>query len=249
MTDASGHERASREVQLEAPLASSGTPQVALSGAPLFDPGAGPGALPAAIPAGAGAPRVGQGVHAVGIDAVDIRRFRRVLARRPGVAERLFTQAELDRAGRRADRVPTLAARFAAKEATMKALGVGVGGIDWHDVELAAAGSGAPVLVVTGRASALADAAGVGRWHVSLTHTDTLALATVVVETRSCCPGGEMPAITDQGPSRDVPRTGGEGITDHATADAIRTGGEGITDHETADAIRTGRGGEPCCQS
>lgn len=141
-----------------------------------------PGELPSAGPAGAGVPLTGTGIHAVGIDAVDIGRFRQLLARRPGVAERLFTSAELARAGRRADRVPTLAARFAAKEATMKALGVGVGGIGWHDVELGATDSGAPVLVVRGRASTRAEAAGVGRWHVSLTHTDTLAMASVVAE-------------------------------------------------------------------
>lgn len=123
-----------------------------------------------------------QGAVAVGIDAVDIGRFRHLLARRPRLAGRLFTATELERAARRVDPVPTLAARFAAKEATMKALGVGVGGIDWHDVEVAAATGGAPVLVVSGRASARADEIGMGRWHVSLTHTETLAVASVVAE-------------------------------------------------------------------
>jgi holo-[acyl-carrier protein] synthase len=118
----------------------------------------------------------------VGIDAVDIGRFRAVLARRPAVADRLFTSVELRRAGARADAIPSLAARFAAKEAAMKALGVGVGAVDWHDVEVDAAPSGAPSLVVRGRAAARAAAVGVDRFHVSLTHTDTLAMATVLVE-------------------------------------------------------------------
>lgn len=128
----------------------------------------------------------GGSVHGVGIDAVDIARFRDVLARRPAVADRLFTPAERRRAARGADGVPSLAARFAAKEATMKALGVGIGAVDWHDVEVLAADSGAPVLHVSGRAALRATAAGVGRWHVSLTHTDTVAMATVLAEGVPC---------------------------------------------------------------
>ena len=75
-----------------------------------------------------------------------------------------------------------LAVRFAAKEATMKALGVGLGSIDFHDVEVVHASTGRPFLNVQGRADALASAAGVALFHVSLTHTETTAQAIVLAE-------------------------------------------------------------------
>lgn len=132
-----------------------------------------------AVPGGA---VPGGGVQGIGTDAVDVDRFRAVLGRQPRLADRLFTVEERDRAGLRADPVPTLAARFAAKEAVMKALGVGIGAVDWHDVTVDAVPSGAPELRVTGRAARLAAGAGIARWHVSLTHTTTVAIAMVVAE-------------------------------------------------------------------
>jgi holo-[acyl-carrier protein] synthase len=121
-------------------------------------------------------------VIGVGIDAVDIDRFRHVLARRPRMAERIFSRAERAFAGGRSDPVPTLAARFAAKEAAMKALSTGIGGVDFADIEVLSSPSGAPVLAVSGRASERAGALGVTRWHVSLSHTATLATAVVVAD-------------------------------------------------------------------
>jgi holo-[acyl-carrier protein] synthase len=115
----------------------------------------------------------------LGVDAVEVDRFRRVLKRTPRVAERLFTDDERAYGARFADAAPRLAARFAAKEATMKALGVGIGAFDFRDVEVCTAASGAPSLQLTGRAAAVADARGVTRLHVSITHTDRLAEAVV----------------------------------------------------------------------
>ena len=115
----------------------------------------------------------------VGIDAVDVARFSLILRRRPGFEERVFTPLERSTCGGAPGR---LAARFAAKEATMKALGVGLGAFAFHDVEVEREASGRPVLLVVGRAAALAEAAGVRRWHVSLTHTDIVAEAVVVAE-------------------------------------------------------------------
>ena len=67
-------------------------------------------------------------VVGIGVDAVDVVRFRRILARRPGFAARFFTDIERADAGRAPDPTESLAARFAAKEAVMKALGTGLGG-------------------------------------------------------------------------------------------------------------------------
>jgi holo-[acyl-carrier protein] synthase len=113
----------------------------------------------------------------LGIDSVDIPRFAGVLERRPGLASRLFTTAEREYASGLANPIPTLAGRFAAKEAVMKALGVGLGAIGWADVEVERFKSGAPRLVVTGRAASLAAGRGVSGWHLSITHTATVASA------------------------------------------------------------------------
>lgn len=115
----------------------------------------------------------------LGVDAVDISRFRTVLARRPNMAERLFTEGERAYAARHADPTPSLAARYAAKEAVMKALGVGIGAFAFTDVEVVRAASGQPQLRIRGAAADLAGQLGVGKWHISLTHTSTLAEAVV----------------------------------------------------------------------
>ena len=117
----------------------------------------------------------------VGIDAVDVERFRHSLARTPGLAERLFTAEERAYAAQRADPTERLAARFAAKEAVMKALGVGIGAFAFHDVEVVVT-DGAPSLVLGGAARALADGRGVRAWHLSLTHTAHLAEAVAIAE-------------------------------------------------------------------
>jgi holo-[acyl-carrier protein] synthase len=118
----------------------------------------------------------------MGVDAVDVERFRRLLIRRPGFAQRIFTEQERAFVSARLDPVPGLAARFAAKEATMKALGSGIGAMRFVEVEVVGTPSGAPSLKVHGLARQRAEALGVVRWHVSLTHTDSLAAAVVVAD-------------------------------------------------------------------
>ncbi len=124
----------------------------------------------------------GAGVVGIGIDAVDLDRFRTVLDRRPGLERRLFSEAELAYARGVTDPLPRLATRFAAKEAVMKALGVGLWSFGLHDVEVLRAGNDAPTLVLHGAAADLAAKAGVTRWHLSLSHTDRVALAAVVAD-------------------------------------------------------------------
>ncbi len=118
-------------------------------------------------------------MRGIGIDAVDIAKFRRALERTPSLRQRVFTAEELTALGDREDVMPGLAARFAAREATMKALGVGIGAFDLHDVSIQRLDGGQPVLVVTGRAATLASQREISSWHVSLTHTDTVAMAVV----------------------------------------------------------------------
>jgi len=132
-------------------------------------------------------------VRGIGVDAVDVGRFRRVLERRPGIVDRLFTDDERTYAARGRDRGQRLAVRFAAKEAVLKALGVGIGSAGFRDVEVVRADNGRPGLVLSGRAAQLSDGRGVRRWHLSLTHTDTVAVATVVAEGSGNQGGGPTP--------------------------------------------------------
>ena len=95
---------------------------------------------------------------------------------------RIFTAVELDYVAGKVDPVPSLAARFAAREAVMKSLGLGLGAFGFHDVWVERADSGAPYLQVTGVAAELAVERGVERWHLSLTHSDLVAAAYVIAE-------------------------------------------------------------------
>lgn len=121
-------------------------------------------------------------VIGIGIDSVEVERFRTLLARQPQVRTRLFGPEELADSAALVDPAQRLASRFAAKEAVMKALGVGLGAFRFHDVCVVRSESGAPEMSVRGKAAALADERGVRRWHVSITHTPLLATAFVVAE-------------------------------------------------------------------
>lgn len=116
----------------------------------------------------------------VGVDVVDLDRFGAVLARRPLMAERLFTPGERAVAQARRYPVPALAVRFAAKEAVMKALGVGLGAFSFAEVEVVLGAEGAPHLRVSGRAEALAASRSVGGWHLSLSHSGLVGIAVAV---------------------------------------------------------------------
>lgn len=123
-------------------------------------------------------------VLGVGVDVVDVERFRVSLARTPTLRDRIFVAEELEYVAPKLDPVPSLAARFAAREAVMKAMGLGLGAFGFHDVwvrvERDGATKGAPSLIVTGRALDLAVARGIDRWHVSLSHDGPVAIAQVV---------------------------------------------------------------------
>jgi holo-[acyl-carrier protein] synthase len=119
-------------------------------------------------------------VIGIGIDSVEVDRFRVVMHRRPGILDRLFTDDERRYAERRRDPTERFAARFAAKEAVMKALGVGVGACKWREIEVVRAPSGAPAVRLQGGAARLGQARGVTGWRLSLTHTHRSAQAVAV---------------------------------------------------------------------
>jgi holo-[acyl-carrier protein] synthase len=117
-------------------------------------------------------------VGGVGIDLLEVERLERALERRPRLAERVFTDAERAYAAARARPGLHLAARFCAKEAVAKALGMTAW--SWRDVEVVATGA-APEVRLEGAVAARAEALGV-RPSISLTHTDTTAGAIALLQ-------------------------------------------------------------------
>ena len=119
----------------------------------------------------------------LGFDAIEIARVGRALERHPRFAERVFTEGEREAAERRGvGRVAYLARRWAAKEATAKALGVGFSGYSYREIEVANAPSGAPVVAVHGEVAEWASQLGVVRWHLSLSDTKEMAFAVALAE-------------------------------------------------------------------
>jgi holo-[acyl-carrier protein] synthase len=120
----------------------------------------------------------------IGTDLVDIPRIAAFADRwGDGGLRRIFSEAELAYCLALSDPAPSLAARFAAKEAFFKAVGTGFGvGGDWREVEVLRDPRGAPSLRIRGRAEKGARDAGVRSMHLSLSHTDETAGAVVVLE-------------------------------------------------------------------
>lgn len=116
----------------------------------------------------------------IGIDLIEIGRLELALKRRPGLAERVFSAAELAYSERHARPARHLAARFAAKEAALKALGIG--GLLLHEVEVEGGGDQPPHLTLNGSAAEVAAREGL-ELSVSLTHSRELAAAVVAAST------------------------------------------------------------------
>ncbi len=132
---------------------------------------------------------VGRTVVAIGTDLVDIDRIRRVIERQPGFVDRVYTDGERDYCQRRRDPAERYAARFAAKEAVLKALGTGLGGADFTDIEVVRRDTGEPTLRVVGRAAERATELGIASWLITLSHSDHLAQAFVAGLGRPAPPG------------------------------------------------------------
>ena len=122
-------------------------------------------------------------VFGLGIDVTEAARIRRLLERLPRAYERLFSEQERAYCDGFADPWPRYAARFAAKEAGMKAIGTGWRrGVTWQDFEVANLPSGRPTMKFSGKAAEIAQQLGVKNVALSLTHTAEQALAQVLIE-------------------------------------------------------------------
>ena len=123
-------------------------------------------------------------VRGIGIDVVKVERLVEALERfGERFEKRIFTDAELAYCRRHKDPLPHLAARFAAKEAALKAFGTGLRGrLRFTQIEVSNDESGRPMLVFRGEAERLFRSMGVFRTHVSLTHERQYAVAVVIFE-------------------------------------------------------------------
>lgn len=119
-----------------------------------------------------------------GIDIVEIARIERLMADHADrFLERCFTPGEREYAQGSKRYAQHIAARFAAKEAALKALGTGLdSGMTWHDVEVIRTARAEPRLLVRNRAAEVANTLGVRAWWVSLSHTESMAMASVIAE-------------------------------------------------------------------
>jgi holo-[acyl-carrier protein] synthase len=114
-------------------------------------------------------------IAGIGVDIVDLKRFERAVGRTPLLRERLFAESERDLPLR------SLAGRFAAKEALMKALGESES-VTWHDMVVISNAEGNPSLMLSGAAAAIAERQGITRIHLSMSHDAGVAIAQVVIE-------------------------------------------------------------------
>lgn len=119
-----------------------------------------------------------------GVDLVEIDRFRKVIERlKDRFILRVFTANEQQFCNEHRDPVPHFAVRFAAKEALFKALGTGwAKGVTWLDVEVRRERQDAPTMVLRGEAQRLSASMGASKVHLSLSHSDQWAIATVILE-------------------------------------------------------------------
>ncbi|MGI6450195.1 MAG: holo-ACP synthase [Desulfitobacteriia bacterium] len=116
-----------------------------------------------------------------GVDIIEISRFAHACSRHPRLIKRLFTARELEALGASAKRPSALAARFAGKEAVLKALGTGLRGLSWHDIEIIANEQGEPQVYLSARALKAAESRGGRSIRLSLSHNRDNALAVAVL--------------------------------------------------------------------
>lgn len=123
-------------------------------------------------------------IAGLGVDLARVDRFRRLLTEeKKGVVDRLFTAGEKEYSLAKKDPAPYLAVRFAAKEAFLKALGLGLRrGITWHDVEVVKDELGCPSLSLKGKAAEIFRQRALGGVHLSYSHDGQYGVATVVLE-------------------------------------------------------------------
>lgn len=134
----------------------------------------------------------------VGVDLVEVARMARALERTPSLKRRLFTPEEISYCEGRAKPEQSYAARFAAREAVLKALGCGFSGVGWQDVSIVVDGAGRPEARLAGKAADIARELGVEEVAISLSHTNEVACANAALITKDARPAPKVRHGSDE---------------------------------------------------
>ena len=121
-------------------------------------------------------------IFGIGTDIVEIRRITKAMSKNPGFAERLFTEQEMEYYRKRKLKAQHIAGGFSAKEAVLKALGTGLKGFRWKDIEILRGPSGKPMVRFGGSVRQFVSENGIGGIHVTISHSKNYATATAVAE-------------------------------------------------------------------
>ncbi len=122
-------------------------------------------------------------IFGTGVDIIDVERIRERVSRDSGFKPLVFSAAEIIYCESKAQPAEHFAARFAAKEAFLKALGTGwAGELNFHEIEVGNEDNGRPFIRLLGKTAVAVAALGIGRIHVSLAHIKTMATAMVILE-------------------------------------------------------------------
>ncbi len=121
-------------------------------------------------------------IFGLGTDMVEISRIQKAIEKNPRFLQKVYTEKEIAYCQRKRNPWQSFAARFAAKEAVSKAMGTGLGKIGLTDIEVENQSSGQPKIVLYGAAKDFAREKGLGRVHISLSHSEAYAIATAIIE-------------------------------------------------------------------
>lgn len=121
-------------------------------------------------------------IYGIGTDIIEIERIKKAISRSPRFAERLFTEQELEFYKKKDMKVHHIAGGFSAKEAVLKALGTGLRGFRWKDIEILRGSIGKPIVRLGGNVKQFIEDNGIGVIHVTISHSKDFATATAVAE-------------------------------------------------------------------
>lgn len=121
-------------------------------------------------------------IFGIGTDIIEIKRVKRAISKNQKFIERLFTENEMEYYRKRNMNEQHIAAGFAAKEAVLKALGTGLGGFRWKDIEILRVSIGKPIVRLNGGVKKFVEDNGIGIIHVTISHSRGFATATAVAE-------------------------------------------------------------------
>lgn len=121
-------------------------------------------------------------IFGIGTDIIEIKRIKKAINRSPRFIERLFTEQELEYYKKKEMKAQHIAGGFSAKEAVLKALGTGLRGFRWKDIEILRGSAGKPIVRFGGNIKQFMEDNGIGIIHVTISHSKDFATATAVAE-------------------------------------------------------------------